>query len=414
MQINEKLKNCPIKFYKNADDSIYYESAFVTGTTKTLNDAFKEIQKHDWEHDLIYYFADVIGVEFGAYEPALKDVKRKGRIYLGKINLKLDLDTGWGDGKDSITHLSRHPEDLPDHTKFLNKMRSQEKRDKFVKQIKNGFKKVAGYLTKQYEMFDPEKTRQDLICEHCGEVIPVATYYEQYQGNNYHLECIWDKLCNDKTSNQYQLARDYFFSLQEFIGKWPANFEIEDDYLMDLDLVKGNDRKTGLNENAAMKASPYNSFEEFYNFCRKNPKLQQKYYFICCNGKLRIPSDTINHAWKRHQTSCEQWLDYLSNVSNIQNAQMSKKKIQQRDVYLCRVLGYIDFGVVLMDCPNYFYVQTLFTDHPNSIDSWIETESITRQTGKPSASLGDNSSIRRVCAIDSNNIVTYLVNKIKG
>ena len=59
MQINENLRNFPIKFYKNTDDTVYYESAFVTGTAKTLNDAFKQLQKYDWEHDLIYYFADV-------------------------------------------------------------------------------------------------------------------------------------------------------------------------------------------------------------------------------------------------------------------------------------------------------------------------------------------------------------------
>lgn len=258
MQINENLRNFPIKFYKNTDGTVYYESAFVTGTAKTLNDAFKQLQKYDWEHDLIYYFADVVDVQFGSFEPALKDIKRKGRIYLGRLNIKLNLDTGWGSGKDSITHLARHSEDLPAHTKFLNKMRNQEKRDKLIKQIKNGFKKVAGYFTgKQYEMFYPEKTRKDLICAHCGEIIPVGSYYEEYQRNNYHLECIWDKLCNETKSNDYQDCREFFFSLQKHIGKWPAiGLDIEDDYLIDLDLVKGNDRRNPIMEEAATQQAP--------------------------------------------------------------------------------------------------------------------------------------------------------------
>lgn len=245
MQINERLRNYPIKFYKNEDGTIYYESVFTTGEAKTLDDAFKELQKHNWEHDLIYYFSDVMDVQFGSFEPALKDLKRKGRIYLGKINIKLDIEPSWSTGKDSITHLSEHPEDLPQQVKFIRRMKNLEKRDQFIKNIKNGFKKVAGYLTNTpyYEMFFPVKTRNDLVCNHCGEIIPIANYYEEYQRKNYHLECIWDKLCNNKKSNTYNNSREFFFGLQQYIGDWPSkDFDIEDDYVIDLNFVRNNDR----------------------------------------------------------------------------------------------------------------------------------------------------------------------------
>lgn len=174
-----------------------------------------------------------------------------------------------------------------------------------------------------------------------------------------------------------------------------------------------NEQLEAFLEEAAMMKAPQETFEEFYKFCIANPKLDQKYYYVCFNGNIRIPGDTINHAWKKHKTTCEQWLDALSSLTNIVNAQKSKKKIQQRDVYLCRILAHKDYGIVFMDCPKYFYIQTLFIDNINTIDSWIYVESGGQQTGKPSASLGDNSNIRRVRPHDSNNIINYLIQKIK-
>lgn len=375
MQINEKLKNFPIKFYQDTDGTIYYESAFVTGKAKTLNDAFKELQKHDWEHDLIYYFADVVDVEFGAYEPAIRDIKRKGKLYLGKINLKLNLDTGWGEGKDTITHLSKHPEDLPVQTKFLNKMRNQEKRDKFIKDIKSGLKKVAGYFTgKTYEMFYPEKTRYDLICKHCGSIIPIGTYYECYENNNYHLECIWDKLCNEHNSNEYQNCRNYFFSLQDNIGHWPSiGLDIEDDYIMDLDLVKNNDRKIGLNEEAAMYKSNQRTFEDFYNYVINNPKAKES-YFIFNNINIKIASNAILHDYKKHNTSVEDWMYVINHLQDITVCDISNKT-QSGNKMLLLCINNV-YGVVLMNCPQFFYITTCFKDHSNTIKAWINNQGI--------------------------------------
>ena len=165
-------------------------------------------------------------------------------------------------------------------------------------------------------------------------------------------------------------------------------------------------------EEATMVASNHATFEDFYNYCIKNPKLQQKIYFQYLNT-IRIPSDTINHAWKKYKTTCEQWLDALNNITNIQNASKSKEKFLGRPCYLCRILGYGDFGIVLADCPDYFYITTLFKDHPNSIDNWIKMGSIRRLASQPPAPDTLKGSSVAHDGIEPNNIITYLKKKIK-
>ena len=120
-----------------------------------------------------------------------------------------------------------------------------------------------------------------------------------------------------------------------------------------MDIKTLNEKLEQFFEEAAMVASNHLTFEDFYNYCLKNPKLKQKLYFSYLNDTIRIPSDTINHAWKKHKT--------------------------------------------------------------NKIDSWIYVESGGQLTGKPSASLEDEDifNIRRVRPPYSNNIITYIKQKIK-
>jgi hypothetical protein len=93
------------------------------------------------------------------------------------------------------------------------------------------------------EILSEFKTTEDLICEHCGSIIPKGSYFEEFRKANYHIECIWDKLINHKSSNEYELAREFFFSLKQYIGDWPAyGYDIEDSYVSDLELVQHNDR----------------------------------------------------------------------------------------------------------------------------------------------------------------------------
>lgn len=371
MQIQETYRKFPIKFYQKPDGTIHYENKFLSGDAKTLDDAFKVFTSNDWDRDLIYYYDDVTDVEFGAFTPAYTDRKYKGMKYLGQIELRLDIDTGWGSGEHSVTYLSEHPEAQDAHAKYIKKLKREEQIDNFKKKLKQGFKKVAGLFKPQYEMFDPYKTRYDLICEHCGEIIPTATYYEEYHKKNYHLECIWDKLYNETNSNDYEDCREFFFSLQKYIGNWPnVGLDIQEDYETDLELVKINDRKLGLQESAAaMYKSNKPTFQDFYDYVIKNPKAKDS-YFVFKNINVRIASNAIIHAYKKHETKLDTWITILNNLKNISNIGISKKTQSGNNMFLIRIEN--NYGTVLMDCPDYFYITTAFVDNKNTIDSWIK------------------------------------------
>ena len=241
MNLNENFRKFPIKFYRKQDGTIHYENKFLSGDAKTMEKAFKIFSGNDWERDLLFYYDDVTDVKFGSFTPAYTDKKYKGMKYLGQINLSIDVDSSWANSEHSITYLSKHPEAHKEQMEFIKKLKREAELDKFKDKIKNGLKRVVGFF--KNEMFFPEKTRNDLICDHCGEIIPVGNYYEYYQGKNYHLECIWDKLCNKKQSKDYQDCREFFFSLQR-IRKWPATgLDVQDDYKIDLEFVKNNDRR---------------------------------------------------------------------------------------------------------------------------------------------------------------------------
>lgn len=415
MRIQESYKKFPIKFYQKPDGTIFYDSKFLSGEAKSMDDAFKIFSQNDWEHDFLYYYEDVIGVEFGRFEPALYNKKYKGMTYLGQLNLRLDIDTGWGEGEHSITYISKHPEEKEKQLQYIKNQKRQEKFDKFKSNIQNkiqsGVKKVAGLF--KHEMFFPEKTRKDLICAHCGEIIPTATYYERYEGNDYHLECIWDKLCNENSSKDYQDCRQYFFSLKQYLGNWPnVGLDIQDDYEADLEFVKINDRKTGLNKSAAMYKSNQPTFEAFYNYVLKNPKCK-KCYFQFKNLNIIIPSDTIIHDYKKHNTTYNDFIDCLQNINNIVNAQLSKRKLfsSPADVALCHVQGAKHYGVVLL-LQNKCEIKTVFADHPNSVDNWIKTDGAGVLASQLPASDTSKGSSVTISSHPSNNIITYIKQKI--
>ena len=415
MRLNERYRKCPIKFYKNEDGSIYYEAPFINGTAKDLNDAFKVFSEQDWEYDLLYYYDDVIGVQFGNFEPALKDLKKNGRVYLGKINLELDI-TDYN-SEHTIKHLATNPQDIPKHQKFIKDLKDKRKRQEFLDKLKQGFKRIAGALIPVHEMFDPIKTREDLICSHCGEIIPKGAYYEEYQGRCYHLECIWDKLYGEK-SKDYMDCREFFFSLQKYIGNWPVTLDIEDDYLIDLEFVKSNDRRLGITEEAAAAAmykSNQPTFKDFYNYVIKNPKAKGSYYEITNPYKLRIPSDTILHDYNKHQTTYEQWDDALSNLENIQNAGISNKKISNNEMALLRILGFKDYGMTIMLCRDYNIITTLFSGNTKEIDNWIKIGSRPQNAIQPTNSFRpENPDSVVLSGLDPHNIIKHITQKIKG
>lgn len=250
MELNENLRKFDIKFYENPDGTIHYENAFLDGEAKTMKDAFTNVQKKNLDWELPYYYDDIIEVEVGAYEPALKDIKRHGRKYLGKINLRLNIDPSWGQGEHSVTYLSRNRDKIKDHEKWIKDIKRQEAMDKFLKKLKDGLSNAFNQVKRrfqgeyQYEMFYPEKTRNDLICSHCGNIIPKGSYYEEYRSQNYHLECMWDSFFNENTDHEYETARKFFYSLKKYLKLWPFHgLDTKDDYKFDLELAQSNDRK---------------------------------------------------------------------------------------------------------------------------------------------------------------------------
>ena len=240
MQIDEKFRKFPIKFYQT-DKGIYYENSFINGTAKDMTDAFNQLKEKNLDFDLYYYYDDVSDVKVGSYEPAIINKETKKGKYIGQLNLDLELD-GF-ESEHAVTYLSKNPDKIKDHEKFIKKLKDKKKRDKFFNDLKQGLKKVAGFLNPLTEMFSPYKTREDLICDYCGDIIPIGTYYERWKGNDYHLECIWDKLCNDKNSNEHYLAEKYFLSLEKLLDKWDYSKNCIDDYISDLELYKVNKRK---------------------------------------------------------------------------------------------------------------------------------------------------------------------------
>lgn len=242
MKIDENFKKFPIKFYQN-DKGVYFENPFMRGQAKDLNDAFEQIKKKDLDFSLWYFYDDVQDAKIGAFEPAYKDKQTEHGLYLGKLNLDIDVNKVLGDSSEhTVTYLSKNPDKIKDHEKFMQKIKNEKKRDAFLKKLRDGIKKVAGFLRPTYEMFYPYKSNNDLICDHCGDIIPTGSYYEEYKGKLYHLECIWDRLCNEKKTNTHEAATEYFLSLQEFLDNWPESLECKDDYESDLELYKANKR----------------------------------------------------------------------------------------------------------------------------------------------------------------------------
>ena len=243
MFLNERFRKFPISFYKDINTSnIVYESGFTSGTAKTLEKAFEEFSRSDFARDIYYYYDDVVDVKVGRFIPALKDKITKGKQYLGKLEIELDIENVGGNKEHKVSYLSRNKDKIPNQLRYIEKMKKAEKINKIKEKIKNGITNLLSKFTKN-EMFLPVKSLTDVICEHCGEIIPVGTYFEVYRNNDYHIECIWDKLINKKENNSYNEAESYFFSLQQYIGRWPGyGLDVEEDYISDLELVKANNR----------------------------------------------------------------------------------------------------------------------------------------------------------------------------
>ena len=246
MQLNERFRKFPIKFYQTynskGEEIIYFENAFMQGYGKDLTDAFNQIRDKNLDHDLFYYYNDVVDFKIGAFEPSLTDKK-------------------------TIKYVSNNPERIKEQEKYIKSIRTKEKRKEFLDKLKSGFKKVAGMITeplnklslsglipspvKVDEVLDTSKSKSDLICKHCGEIIPQGMYYEEYQGGDYHLECLWDHIFNEKESNDHKLSTEFFLSLEKYAKPdkrrtkdfWTKHMDCLDEYISDLSLYRANERR---------------------------------------------------------------------------------------------------------------------------------------------------------------------------
>lgn len=270
MLLTEKIRKFPIKLFRNTTtNEVEYENAFTFGTTRSLNDAFKLFQASEFVDDLYKYYNDIVDVRFGSFVPSLSDKPRNNRIYLGKLELFVDVIKWEIEPEHTVAYLSKNKHEIPKHLKYINDMKRLETKDTLMHKIKRGIANIMNKLNsnKIHEMFQPIKATTDHICAHCGNIIPIATYYDTYRSEDYHIECIWDHLVNNMTQNSYLEAEKFFFSLEQNIGNWPGyGFDVEQDYIDDLELVKHNNR--------ILKREPFSESIKYinksFNYYEKN------------------------------------------------------------------------------------------------------------------------------------------------
>lgn len=247
-------KNFPIKFFQE-QDKVIYQNNFLQGEAKDLNSALYKIAQDDFINDLLLYYNDIYDVKIGKFIPSPDYNEVKGKKYLGKLELRLELSDV--EDEQTVAYLSKHKDQIDNYQKNILKQKRQKRvekiKDKFKLDVINFLRRLRGkdLLT---EMFDPLKTNIQLYCVHCGKEIPIGAYFESYRNQNYHIECIWDKIVNKKQGNDYEDAKAFFFGLQKFIGNWPGyGYDVEEDYLSDLELVKANERRILQKVNEALK-----------------------------------------------------------------------------------------------------------------------------------------------------------------
>ena len=143
--LHEGFKSYAIKIYQ-CSDKYEYENSFMHGEADTLKNLFAKLTNRNLEWDLIYYYDDINDVKLGAFEPALRDRKSKGRLYLGKINLSLDLNTM--NTEHSVKYLSKNKNRQVAQEKFIQKLKKQAKREEFLKSIRDGLVKLINIFKK--------------------------------------------------------------------------------------------------------------------------------------------------------------------------------------------------------------------------------------------------------------------------
>ena len=157
MNLEESVKNIPIKFYSNKAGECEYDSPFIKGTAKNLNTALTDVANSEIRQDL-YYFPDVYEVTFGRFVPAYNSRPRKGKEFLGKINVKFDIADYYKDEPHTISTLLEHPELYDDEMRYIkNKKRSE----KFLSFRKKVGRKIGTGLASVIKHFTPNESVAD-------------------------------------------------------------------------------------------------------------------------------------------------------------------------------------------------------------------------------------------------------------
>ena len=168
---------------------------------------------------------------------------------------------------------------------------------------------------------------------------------------------------------------------------------------------------------SAMYKSPKENFADFYNQvfekeneAKKNGKKVQKSYFEYRNEnvQVRVKHDAVNHADKKHTLTSDEWKDILDNLTNIENAGISKKQYSNDNVALLKInTPSGKYGVSIQFANGTNQISTAFKSTDKGIDLWIEKGSANTATSEPLPSR-DNSHTVAVVGQNLSNIITYV------
>lgn len=170
MILNEKFKKYPIKFYRNKQGNIEFESSFIKGTDTDLNSALNSISNNkELEHDLYYYYDDVGDVRIGKFIPAETPRKSKGREYLGQIEVMIDVSKELT-GPNTLQYIAKNPEAYNQQQEYIKRLKKLEKIDKFKNKLSQILKSILNRLSfKETYMFTDTIRMLDSLLENCVE-----------------------------------------------------------------------------------------------------------------------------------------------------------------------------------------------------------------------------------------------------
>ncbi|MCD7739970.1 MAG: hypothetical protein LUH11_01285, partial [Candidatus Gastranaerophilales bacterium] len=179
-------------------------------------------------------------------------------------------------------------------------------------------------------------------------------------------------------------------------------------------------------QSAAMYKSPKENFAEFYNQvfekekqAKENNTKLQKSYFDYTDGKIsvRVPHDTVAHDKNKHNLSADEWTNILENLSNIENAGISKKSNSNDKVALLKInTPNGKYGVTIQFANGANQISTAFKSTDKGIDDWIKKGSANRMTSEPSSSSRDDNTSNAVALVSQNlnDIISYIKERIKS